>query len=62
MPLGEMGSTQPAQHAFWNPATNLFEVTVVRRNGQDLVIRDLPLETADRLGEAITDALREHYA
>ncbi|MDP8951163.1 MAG: hypothetical protein M3N18_02805 [Actinomycetota bacterium] len=57
-----MGSTQPAPHAFWNPATNLFEVTVVRRNGPDLVIKDLPLQTADRLREAITDALRERYA
>jgi hypothetical protein len=52
----------PASHrSLWNPATNLFEVAVVRRKGPNLVIKDLPLETADRLRKAITDALRERH-
>ncbi len=57
----EMGNMQPAPDTFWNPGTNLFEVTVVRRNGPDLVIKNLPLQTAERLREAIFDALRERY-
>ena len=61
VPFDEMGDMQPAPHAFWNPGTNLFEVTVVRRNGPDLVIKNLPLQTADRFGVAIIDALRERY-
>ena len=61
VPFGEMGDMQPAPHTFWNPGTNLFEVTVVRRNGPDLVIKNLPLQTAHRLREAIIDALRERY-
>jgi hypothetical protein len=61
VPCDEMGDTQPAPNTFWNPGTNLFEVTVVRRNGPDLVIKNLPLQTADRLREAIIDALRERY-
>ena len=59
VPFDEMGNMQPGPDTFWNPATNLFEVTVVRRNGPDLVIKNLPLQTADRLRQAITDALRE---
>jgi hypothetical protein len=52
----------PASHrSLWNPATNLFEVAVVRRKGPNLVIKNLPLETADRLRKAITDALRERH-
>ena len=62
VPFGKMGNMQPAPHTFWNPGTNLFEVTVVRPNGPDLVIKNLPLQTADRLREAIIVALREHYA
>ena len=61
VPFDKMGNMQPAPHTFWNPGTNLFEVTVVRRNGPDLVIKNLPLQTADRLREAIIDALRERY-
>src|SRR3712207_1488198 len=61
VPFGEMGDMQPAPDTFWNPGTNLFEVTVVRRNGPDLVIKNLPLQTADRLREAIIDALHERY-
>lgn len=57
MPFEEMGGMQPAPHTFWNPGTNLFEVTVVRRSGPDLVIKNLPLQTADQLREAIIDAL-----
>lgn len=55
----EMGSMRPASHTFWNPGTNLFEVTVVRRNGADLVIKNLPLQIADQLEAAIINALRE---
>jgi len=56
-----MGNMHPAPDIFWNPGTNLFEVTVVRRNGPGLVIKNLPLQTADRLWEAIIDAVRERY-
>ncbi len=59
MSFDEMGA-QPATYTLWNPATSLFEVTVVRRGGPDLVLRDLPPQTADRLGEAINGALRKH--
>ena len=59
VPFEDMGNMQPASGPFWNPGTNLFEVRVFRRNGPDLVIRDLPLRIAERLRGAITDALRE---
>lgn len=59
VPLEEMGGMRPALHTFWNPGTNLFEVTVVRRNGPDLVIKNLPLQIADQLEAAMVDALRE---
>jgi hypothetical protein len=59
VPFDEMVVTRPASRGLWNPATNLFEVAVFRRNGPDLVIKNLPLQTADRLSEAIADALRE---
>ena len=62
LPLDEMVGVRPASHPIWNPATNLFEVAVARRSGPDLVVKNLPLQTADRLGEAITDALRERHA
>ena len=58
VPFEEMGGMQPAPYTFWNPGTNLFEVTVVRRNGPDLVIKNLPLQTADQLREAIIAAQR----
>ena len=61
MPFGEMGGTRPAS-PLWNPATNLSEVAVVRRNGPDLVVKNLPLQTAVRLEKAINDALRERHA
>ena len=61
VPFEEMGNMQPAPGTFWNPGTNLFEVRVFRRNGPDLVIRDLPLQTAERLRETIIDALRGRY-
>jgi hypothetical protein len=59
VPFEEMIGTRPASPALWNPATNLFEVTVARRSGPDLVLKNLPPQTAERLGEAIADALRE---
>jgi hypothetical protein len=61
VPFAEIGGRQPESPAFWNPGTRLFEVTVVRRHGPDLVIRDLPLPTANYLREALIDALRERY-
>ena len=54
-----MVPTPASHHPLWNPATNLFEVVVLRRKGPHLVIKDLPLETADRLEKAINDALLE---
>jgi hypothetical protein len=61
VPFEEMGGRQPESHVFWNPSTRLFEVTVFRRNGPYLIIKHLPLHTADQLREAIIDALHERY-
>jgi hypothetical protein len=61
VPFAEMGSRQPESPVFWNPGTRLFEVTVVRRNGPDLIIRNLSLHTAEQLREALIDGLRERY-
>ena len=61
VPFAEMGRKQPEPRVFWNPSTRLFEVAVLRRNGPDLIIKNLPLHTADQLREAIIDALRERY-
>ena len=61
MPFTEMGGMQPESHVFWNPGTRLFEVAVFRCNGPDLIIKNLPLHTADQVREAIIDALRERY-
>ena len=62
VPFGEMGGRKPESYFFWNPATRLFEVAIYRRNGQELIIKDLPLHTAEQLSEAIIVALRERYA
>jgi hypothetical protein len=59
VPFDEMVVTRPASRGLWNPATNLFEVAVFRRKGPHLVIKNLPLQTADRLAEETADALRE---
>ena len=59
MPFDEMDGTRSASHNLWNPATNLFEVTVFRRHGPPLIVKNLPLRTADLLRKAITDALRQ---
>ena len=59
MPFDEMDGTRAASHNLWNPATNLFEVAVFRRHGPPLVVKNLPLRTADRLRKAVTDALRQ---
>ena len=61
VPFAEMDGTQPESHVFWNPGTRLFEVAVFRCNGPDLIIKNLPLHTADQVREAIIDALRERY-
>ncbi len=57
----EMGA-QPASYTLWNPVTSLFEVTVTRRSGPDLILKDLSAEAANRLEEAINSALRKHRA
>ncbi len=61
VPFEEMGGMQPESHVVWNPSTKLFEVTVFRRNGPDLTIKNLPLQTADQLRAAIIAALRKRY-
>ena len=58
----EMVGARPASRSLWNPATGLFEVAVFRRNAPNLLVRDLPLEIAERLEKAIADALRERRA
>ena len=62
MPFAKMGGMQPEAQFFWNHGTGLFEVAIYRRNGQELIIKDLPLHTAEQLSEAIIDALRKGYA
>ncbi len=60
MPFDEMDDTRlSASHNLWNPATNLFEVAVFRVHGPSLVVKNLPLRTADQLRKRIIDALRE---
>ena len=61
VPLDDVAGVRPSSFGLWNPATNLFEVAVVRRSGPDLVVKDLPLQTADQLREALIDALRERH-
>ena len=61
MPFAEMSATQQESHVFWNPGTGLFDVAVSRRKGPDLILRNLPLHTADQLRKAIIDTLRERY-
>ena len=58
VPFDEIDDTRPASDSLWSPATNLFEVTVFRRHGPPLVVRNLPLSIADRLRRSVTDALR----
>jgi len=55
--LDEIDDTRPASHSLWNPATNLSEVAVFRRYGPPLIVKNLPLQTADRLRKAIIDAV-----
>ena len=59
VPFEEMVGTRPASPALWNPATNLFEVAVFRRQGPQLVVKSLRPQSADRFRNAIIDALRE---
>jgi hypothetical protein len=59
VPFAEMGRKQPEPRVFWNPSTRLFEVAVLRRNGPDLIIKNLPLHTADQLSAAIIEALHK---
>ncbi len=57
--FAEMDDKRPASHKIWNPATNLFEVTVYRRHGPPLIVKNLQLQTADELRNTIFGALRE---
>lgn len=57
VPLESIAAVRPGSQPLWNPATNLFELTVVRRGGPDVVLGDLTLQTAERLRRAILDAL-----
>ncbi len=58
MPFGEMGGVRPEARVSWNPGTRLFEVAVLRRNDPDLIVKNLPLHTAEHLREAIIASLR----
>ncbi len=62
MPFTEMGSRQPESHFFWNPGTRLFEIAIHRRDGPDLIVKNLSLHTAEQLREALIDALRKRNA
>ena len=57
VPFDEMDHTRPASHGLWNPATKLFEVSVFRRRGPPLVVRNLPPGVAERLRGAMIVAL-----
>ena len=57
--MDEMDEARPSSGSLWNPATKLFEVSVFRRHGPPLVVRNLPPRTADRLRKAMTDVLSE---
>lgn len=57
-----MGGMRSVYGSIWNPATNLFEVAVGRRNGPDLVVKNLPLQAAEELRAAIIAALRKRDA
>jgi hypothetical protein len=58
VPLDEVDGARPVSDVVWNPATKLFEVSVFRRRGPPLVVRDLSLDAAERLRGAINGALR----
>jgi hypothetical protein len=56
--LEEVDGARPASDVVWNPATKLFEVSVFRRHGPPLVVRNLPPGVAERLRGAMIVALR----
>ncbi len=58
VPLDELDEARPLSGNLWNPATNLFEVAVFRRQGPPLVVKNLQLRTANLLRKAIIDTLR----
>jgi hypothetical protein len=62
VPLDEVDGTRPASDPVWNPATKLFEVSVFRRRGPPLVLRNLPPGMAERLRGALVVALRGRRA
>jgi hypothetical protein len=62
VPLDELDEARPLSGNLWNPATNLFEVAVFRRQGPPLVVKNLQLRTANLLRKAIIDTLRGRRA
>ena len=62
VPLDQMDEARPLSGNLWNPATNLFEVVVFRRQGPPLIVKNLPPRTADLLRRATIDALRGRRA
>ena len=58
MPLDEVDGARRVSDVVWNPATELFEVSVFRRHGSPLVVRNLSFGAADRLRAAVNGALR----
>ena len=59
VPFAEMDGSRPTSASLWNPATNLFELAVFRRQKPQMVVRHLQLRTADRIRKSIIDALRK---
>lgn len=62
VPLDEVDGTRLTSDVVWNPATKLFEVSVFRRRGPPLVVRNLPLGAAERLRGAMIGAPRGRRA
>jgi hypothetical protein len=58
----EMGGRQAEPQVIYNPGTKLSEVAVYRSDGPDLVVKNLPLHTAEQLRAAIIVALRGRHA
>jgi hypothetical protein len=56
--LDEVDGARPTSEVAWNPATKLFEVSVFRRHGPPLVVKNLPPGVAERLKRAMLGALR----
>jgi hypothetical protein len=62
LPFEEMGGRQAEPQLIYNPGTKLSEVAVYRSDGPDLLVKNLPLHTAEQLRAAIIAVLRERHA